>query len=164
MVGIAELHVLAHFDASLGHYALGRLTGNHCDDGRQDVGEWGVDVGGNCPGAPAAAVVWVEAATVAEGGRGTTAARFRVALSGPQTRSVKVAFTTTDGTAVAPADYAAARGTVTFRPGETEKWIEVRVTGDRLVEPDETFSLYLVRAERATIAVAAAQGTIENDD
>ena len=50
IAGISELHVLAHFDASLSHYVLGRLTGNHCDDEKQDFGETGVDTGGNCPG------------------------------------------------------------------------------------------------------------------
>jgi hypothetical protein len=48
-VGISELHLFAHYDASLSHYPLGRFTGNHCNDGVQDFGESNVDRGGNCP-------------------------------------------------------------------------------------------------------------------
>jgi len=48
-VGIAELHLFAHYDASLSHYPLGFFTGNHCNNGVQDFGESQVDTGGNCP-------------------------------------------------------------------------------------------------------------------
>ena len=48
-VGIAELHLFAHFDASLSHYPLGFFTGNHCNNGVQDFGESEVDQGANCP-------------------------------------------------------------------------------------------------------------------
>jgi PA14 domain len=47
--GIAEMHLFAHFDPTLAHYPLGRLTGNHCTDGMLDYGETEVDQGGNCP-------------------------------------------------------------------------------------------------------------------
>jgi len=49
VVGIAELHLFAHFDSSLSHYPLGYFTGNHCDNGILDFGESEVDSGGNCP-------------------------------------------------------------------------------------------------------------------
>jgi hypothetical protein len=49
VVGIAELHLFAHYDASLSHYPLGFFTGNHCNNGIQDLGESQVDTGGNCP-------------------------------------------------------------------------------------------------------------------
>jgi hypothetical protein len=41
--------LLWHFDADLSAYQLSFFTGNHCNDGRQDFGESGVDTGGNCP-------------------------------------------------------------------------------------------------------------------
>lgn len=47
--GISEMHTLAHFDPSLRHYPLGRITGNHCRDGQLDFGETAVDQGGDCP-------------------------------------------------------------------------------------------------------------------
>lgn len=49
VVGIAELHLFAHFDASLSHYPLGFITGSHCDNGIQDFGESQTDTGSNCP-------------------------------------------------------------------------------------------------------------------
>lgn len=48
-VGIAEMHVFAHYDASLSHYPLGYFTGNHCSDQVQDFGESDVDTGADCP-------------------------------------------------------------------------------------------------------------------
>ncbi|HSJ86872.1 MAG TPA: DNRLRE domain-containing protein, partial [Anaerolineales bacterium] len=48
-VGISELHLFGHYDASLSHYPLGRFTGNHCNDGVQDFGESDIDKGSNCP-------------------------------------------------------------------------------------------------------------------
>jgi hypothetical protein len=44
-------NTLWHFDSSLVHYPLGYFTGNHCDDGKKDFDETGVDSGaGSCPG------------------------------------------------------------------------------------------------------------------
>jgi hypothetical protein len=48
-VGISELHLFAHYDASLSHYPLGRFTGNHCNDEVQDFGESDIDKGSDCP-------------------------------------------------------------------------------------------------------------------
>lgn len=54
VVGIAELHLFAHFDSSLSHYPLGFFTGNHCNNGILDFGESEIDQGDNCPpGIPA---------------------------------------------------------------------------------------------------------------
>ncbi len=47
--GATAHQLLGHFDPSLAHYPLRKLTGNHCDDGKQDWGETGIDKGGNCP-------------------------------------------------------------------------------------------------------------------
>jgi hypothetical protein len=51
-----------------------------------------------------------------------------------------------------------------FRPGEIKKTITVRVKGDTVKEPNETFLLKLSTAINATIADAQGQGTIRNDD
>ncbi|HEX7455975.1 MAG TPA: Ig-like domain-containing protein [Candidatus Nanoarchaeia archaeon] len=48
IVGVGNLF-LWHYDPSLSHYGLNFFTGNHCDNGKQDFGETGVDTGGNCP-------------------------------------------------------------------------------------------------------------------
>ena len=45
-------------------------------------------------------------------------------LSGSTERTVTVDFATSDGTAVAEADYRPAEGTLTFEPGEVAKTVE----------------------------------------
>jgi hypothetical protein len=102
--------------------------------------------------------------TVAEGNSGVTNATFTVSLSQTTVNTVTVDFTTADGTATAPADYAATSGALTFAPGETSKTATVGVNGDTLVEADETFFVNLSNAVGATIADGQGQGTIVNDD
>jgi hypothetical protein len=103
-------------------------------------------------------------ASVAEGSAGTTPLSFEVTLSRPVTWNVSVGYATADGTAKADSDYAAAKGTLAFAPGETSKPIEVLVNGDTVVEPDETLTISLSGAANATIADGSATGTITNDD
>jgi Calx-beta domain len=103
--------------------------------------------------------------TMTEGNAGQTAFGFTVSLDAPQPARVTVDFTTADGTATAPSDYAATAGTLTFAPGETAKAVTVQVNGDTTVEPDEAFNLNLANAVgNATIADAQGVGTIVNDD
>jgi C4-type Zn-finger protein len=107
----------------------------------------------------------VDDVTMSEGDAGQTAFPFVVRLDTPQSAPVTVDFTTADGTATAPGDYVASRGTVTFAPGETAKTVTVQVNGDTTVEPDETFTVNLTNAVgNASIADAQAVGTIVNDD
>jgi Calx-beta domain/RTX calcium-binding nonapeptide repeat (4 copies) len=103
-------------------------------------------------------------ASVAEGNSGTTPLSFEVRLSRPVTWNVSVAYTTVDGTAKAGSDYAAAQGTVGLLPGETSKMIDVQVTGDTVVEPDETLAISLSGVTNGTIAKSSATGTIKTDD
>ena len=77
---------------------------------------------------------------------------------------VSVHYATANGTATAPADYAAASGTLDFAPGETSKTVTVAVKGDALDEMDETLTVHLSAAVEATIARADAVGTISDDD
>jgi hypothetical protein len=78
---------------------------------------------------------------------------------------VTVGFSTADGTAIAPGDYTATSGTITFAPGETTKTVTVQVNGDAIREADETFSVNLANVTgNATIADAQAIGTVANDD
>ena len=51
-----------------------------------------------------------------------------------------------------------------LNPGDTTAQIIVKVVGDILVEPDETFYVNLSNPANATINVGRAQGTILNDD
>ena len=108
--------------------------------------------------------VSVTNATVAEGNSGAAALAFTVALSKASTCAVTVGYATANGTATAGSDYTAASGTLTFAPGVTSQKINVGVTGDAAVESDETFTVTLTAPSGATLATAAATGTITNDD
>jgi len=102
--------------------------------------------------------------TVAEGNSGTTKLSFVVTLSAAQTTAVTVDFATGNGTATAGSDYVTQTGTITFAPGQTSKTIEIVVSGDTTVEPNETVLVILSNAQGATIADGQGEGTITNDD
>ncbi|MCP4000190.1 MAG: choice-of-anchor D domain-containing protein, partial [Gammaproteobacteria bacterium] len=103
--------------------------------------------------------------TVAEGNSGTTAAAFTVSLSGASGKTVTVDYETGGGSATPNADYTAiGNTTLTFSPGETTKTINVSVTGDTVVETNETFQLELSNPIDGFIADSIGVGTILNDD
>jgi hypothetical protein len=99
-----------------------------------------------------------------EGNAGATTATFTVTLSAAAASAVTVNYATADGTAAAGSDYAAASGALTFAIGETTKTVNVTVSGDTTVEPNETFVVNLSGVSGATIADAQGQGMIVNDD
>ncbi len=92
------------------------------------------------------------------------AVEFGVTLAGSSIRAAAVSYATRDGTAVAGEDYLAASGTLTFAPGETSRTVPVPLLDDGLPEPAETFAVTLSSPTNATIATAAADGTIIDDD
>ena len=102
--------------------------------------------------------------TVPEGTPGTATVEAPVTLSAEATRPVTVAFATSDETAVAPSDYAATSGTVTFAPGQTARTIRVDIVGDTAIEADESFAITLSDPVNAVIADDTATVTITNDD
>lgn len=111
--------------------------------------------------------VSIDDVTAPEGNRGITAFRFTVSLSTASQRHVRVGVTLTDGTATAPSDFVARRPVVLyFRSGQTSAQYVVQVKGDRVSEPDETFSVDLDpgTTRNATIADGTGVGTIQNDD
>jgi Domain of unknown function (DUF4394)/Calx-beta domain len=100
------------------------------------------------------------------GGREGAEATVTVTRSGPATSTATIAYETTDGTAMAGADYTAASGTLTFAPGETSRTFTVALADDAVDESPETVALTL-RAPGAPLAlgaVASATLTIEDDD
>jgi hypothetical protein len=104
-----------------------------------------------------------------EGHSGTQYLVFTVTLSAISGRDVTVYYATADGQgskrAKANDDYTPIRNTPTTVPaGMTSFQISVRIRGDRVREPDETFALKLLRGVHVTIAVMEGIGTIENDD
>jgi uncharacterized repeat protein (TIGR01451 family) len=102
--------------------------------------------------------------TLAEGNSGTTSFNFTVSLTASSASTVTVNYTTADGSATAPSDYAAKSGVVTFTPGQTSQVVTILVNGDTVFEPNETFFVNLTAPSNATIIDAQGQGTINNDD
>jgi hypothetical protein len=102
--------------------------------------------------------------SVTEGDAGTTILRFTLSTTFVSGADATVDFATSDGTASAGSDYAAASGTVTIPAGSTSRTVDVTVQGDSVVEPDETLLLVLSEPTHVTLGDAAALGTIENDD
>jgi subtilisin-like proprotein convertase family protein len=101
--------------------------------------------------------------TVFESSTGTNAI-FTLTLASPSCRTVSVDVVTRDGTALAGSDYLAVLTNIVFLPGETIKTVSVRVLGDNVVEPDETFFVCLTNQQYATLVRACGVGTILNDD
>ncbi|MDH3730575.1 MAG: Ig-like domain-containing protein [Acidimicrobiia bacterium] len=112
----------------------------------------------------------IDDAAVIEGDSGTQTAPFIVTLSPAASSTVTVDYSTCGvgcdpaATATAGDDYAIAKGTLTFAPGETSKPIPVGVNGDTAIEPDETYFVYLLDPVNATIVRNPGLGTILDDD
>jgi GH18 family chitinase len=100
----------------------------------------------------------------AEGHAGTTSAVFTVTLSSASPQTVAVNYTAGNGTATAGSDYAATAGNLTFAPGTTSRTLAVAITGDTVVEPDETLVVNLSSPVKVKIARSQGRGTILNDD
>jgi hypothetical protein len=100
-----------------------------------------------------------------EGKSGTTAFTFVVSLSGNPLSPVTVSYATAAGTAAATSDFQPASGTLSFPAGVNTKTITVAVVGDKVREPNETFSVNLSNASpNAYIGDGQGVGTIVNDD
>jgi hypothetical protein len=102
--------------------------------------------------------------SAAEGNAGTTPFTFTVTKTGATELPSTVAYTTANGSATQPGDYAVKTGTLSFAAGETTKTVTVLVNGDGVYEANETFEVNLSGPTNATIADNQALGTIENDD
>jgi hypothetical protein len=77
---------------------------------------------------------------------------FTLALDAPSGRAVTVDFATGDGTAVAPGDYLAAAGPVTFPAGTVSRTISVTVKADAIPEPAENIFVVLGNVVNASLA------------
>lgn len=115
---------------------------------------------------PPLPTVEITSAAAVEGHAGSRLLVFTLMLSAASTAPVSVSWATSNGTALAGRDYLAARGSISFKPGQTRGTISVAVIGDRLREPDETFFVGLTTAVNARLTAPAtrATGTIRDDD
>jgi hypothetical protein len=116
--------------------------------------------------AVAQASVSVNDVSVTEGSGGTTTATFTLTRNaGLLAGATSVAFTTANGSAVAPADYLLTRGTRDFPgtllPATQVQHVSVTVEGDLLDEPTETFALVVSGAE---VGDGNGVATVADDD
>ena len=102
----------------------------------------------------------IDDVAVNEPSSGSVTAEFTVSLLPAASDVVTVNFATADGTAVAPGDYVATSGQVTFQPGETSQPVSVTVNSDAAVESDESFVVNLTNAVNALISDNQGTGTI----
>lgn len=90
---------------------------------------------------------------------------FTVTATVPPTSPTSVQFATSNGSAQSGSDYTAASGTLTFNSGVATQTVTVTVSGDAIVEGDETVNVTLSNPNNgATISDALGIGTITNDD
>jgi hypothetical protein len=105
-------------------------------------------------------------ATGVEGDTGMTSMTFTVTRSGNTGISTTVHPWTQDITASHAYDYVNRPSTtpLTFAPGETTKTVTVQIRPDLIDEPDETFRLRLLAAERSVGHTDIGIGTIVDND
>ena len=104
-------------------------------------------------------------APVTEGDSGTVPLDFTVTISATSDVPVTVVFAAGDGTATAPADYAATNGILTIAAGQVADTIRVLVQGDSEDEyPFQDLFMDLSGATNATIVDAQGRGVISDDD
>ncbi|HWS88689.1 MAG TPA: PQQ-dependent sugar dehydrogenase [Pyrinomonadaceae bacterium] len=90
-----------------------------------------------------------------------------VVRSGDTSVDIYVDYATSDGTASSRSDYTAARGTLHFAPGETQKRFDVLVTNDETDEADENLTLTLsnfVGSRGIIEGIPQRLMTIQDDD
>ncbi len=103
--------------------------------------------------------------SVIEGDDGTVSLALTVTLDLPSGKTIRVDFTTADGTAVAGADYVSQQsGQVSIAAGVVKQSLHVVVNGDTLDEVDETLSVSLNNPHNAGITDATGTGTILDND
>lgn len=100
-------------------------------------------------------------ATVSEGAATKTIV---VNRTGSTNGTISVNYATSNGTATAGQDYAAASGTLTFAHGEVVKTFDITILPDNLDEPDETVTLTLTNASTGVNLTNSPFTLTINDD
>ena len=110
-------------------------------------------------------LITIDDVRIGEGNSGQRVAAFRLNLSEPSGKVVRVSYETVNGTAISGSDYVSVAPTVAaFSTGSTVAYARVFINGDTLNEADETFSVNLSSPNNGTIEDSQATGTILNDD
>ena len=87
-------------------------------------------------------------------------ARFTLNLARPSTGAASVSWRTVGETAREGSDFTGARGVAEFAPGEMTAAIDIPVTADKRVEPEETFRLEFSKPVNLWLAADSAVATI----
>ncbi|MFM7131325.1 MAG: Calx-beta domain-containing protein, partial [bacterium] len=110
-------------------------------------------------------VVSIDSVMVTDPDTGATAnATFTVKLSAASGLPTTVQVDTVDGSAKAGSDYVAASEMITLPAGTVSKTFVVKIVGNRLYEPTESFNVQLSAATNVTINTATGTGTINDND
>ena len=112
-------------------------------------------------GLPLTGTIVTPALSVADASAAANASSlsFPVSLSRAATGQVSVAYSTLAGTATSQ-DFIGTSGTLFFTAGTTQQVVNVQLIPHTAPAPDKTFSLLLTNASGATLARAAATGTL----
>jgi hypothetical protein len=90
-----------------------------------------------------------------------TAAVFTITKTGPASNTLTVNYATSNGTAVAPGDYTATSGTISFPAFATIQTVSVPTVDDHVAEGAETFTMSLSSpAPGSTIGMSSAPATL----
>ncbi len=132
------------------------------------LGQYTVTLQNSVPPPPPVPSLSITNLAVTEGNSGSTSGFVTIALSAASSQPVTVEWAPRDGSARrSDNDYSfplATGGMATFSPGQTSIQIDVLVTGDLKVEPDESFDIVLTSPQGATLAKSVGTITIQNDD
>lgn len=101
------------------------------------------------------------AAAVTEGGT----LSYAVTKTGNTNAAFSLSYSTANGSAVAPGDYTAVSGALTFQANESVKYISVSTVDDNVIEAAETVQINLsAPTGGATITASNGVGTINDND
>lgn len=90
---------------------------------------------------------------------------FTITKTGTATTSLTVSYATANATAVAPGDYTAKSGSLTFTTAQTQQTVSVTTIDDTTVENAETFKMTLSSPTGgATVGTGTATATINDND
>lgn len=94
---------------------------------------------------------------------GSVLAQFTITLSQAVSEQVAVEWHTADGTALAGVDYAAAKGTVLFAPGQTAKTVDILVHGRAVGSEDRSFFVEMLPPVNAILGASIGECIIHVD-
>jgi hypothetical protein len=99
-----------------------------------------------------------------EGDGGIPFATLTLTLSAVSEKQITVAYSTANGTATEPADYAASSGTVTFAPNTASQTLTIALVGDDIQEGNENFVVNFSTPNNVGLPDTQAVVTILDDD